>query len=222
MRRIVVVFVIASLAILAWLVWTQQRRQPFTVSGFIEADEVRVGSRVGGRVAEVLVEEGDVVKPGQVLFRLDPFDLHEQLARAKGELAAAQAEHERLAAGFRVEEIEQARARRDRFAALLEKLVAGPRAQEIEVARQNLAEARAELEWAQREHQRVAGLREAKQAGDTEWNMAERARKTAEARAQAAAQQLALLEEGTRAEEIAEARANLAEAEQALRLAGAV
>src|SRR5688500_10245034 len=46
----------------AALMWRQMQVEPLNVSGFIEADEIRVGSRVGGRVQEVLVEEGQSVK----------------------------------------------------------------------------------------------------------------------------------------------------------------
>ena len=45
------------------------------VSGTIEARNIRVGSKVGGRVAEVLVREGDRVEPGQVLLTFDDDEL---------------------------------------------------------------------------------------------------------------------------------------------------
>ena len=57
--------------------------------------------RTGGRVAEVLVKEGDQVKTGQPLVKL-------QDAEVKAALAAAQAELKRLQAGTRAEEIAQA------------------------------------------------------------------------------------------------------------------
>lgn len=63
----------------AWW-WSTQRVTPWQVSGFIEADVVRVGSRIGGRVAEVLAEEGSSVKKGDVLLRVDPFDLRAKWA----------------------------------------------------------------------------------------------------------------------------------------------
>ncbi len=50
----------------------------FTASGFIEAEEVSVAAEVGGRIAEVLVAEGDAVEAGQVLIRLD-----DRIARAQ-------------------------------------------------------------------------------------------------------------------------------------------
>jgi HlyD family secretion protein len=39
--------------------------------GTVEVQEVRLGSKVGGRVPEVLVAEGDIVLPDQVLARFD-------------------------------------------------------------------------------------------------------------------------------------------------------
>jgi multidrug efflux pump subunit AcrA (membrane-fusion protein) len=57
---------------LAALLWHQMQVEPLKVSGFIEADEIRVGSRVGGRVQEVLVEEGQTVEEDALLVRLEP------------------------------------------------------------------------------------------------------------------------------------------------------
>ena len=53
MWKVVIIAVVAAGGILGWLYWDQHRPQPLVVSGFIEADQIRVGSRVGGRVAEV-------------------------------------------------------------------------------------------------------------------------------------------------------------------------
>jgi len=128
------------------------------------------------------------------------------------------AEYDRLKAGFRAEEIEQARARRDRAAAVLQKLVAGPRLQEIEIAQEQLNVARADLELAQSEYDRLVGLRAGDQAAKLEFEQAERALKASRAKLIAAEKELVLLKEGTRSEEIAEARAALAEAQQALGL----
>ncbi|HIJ74787.1 MAG TPA: biotin/lipoyl-binding protein, partial [Candidatus Hydrogenedentes bacterium] len=49
-----------------------------SVSGQIEGVTVRAGSRTGGRVSEVLVQEGDAVKKGDILVRLEA---HEAQAR---------------------------------------------------------------------------------------------------------------------------------------------
>lgn len=218
MRRIAIIAVLLAASIIGWLFWQKNRPAPFVVSGFIEADVVRVGSRVGGRVAEVTASEGRRMTKGTLLFRIDPFDLNEQYAEAQASLAAYRADLERLQKGYRKEEIEQARAKRDQAAALLAKLQAGPRSREIDIAREKLNTAKADLELAESEHQRIARLREANQAAVVEFDKAVRELKSARAQAAAAAQELALLEEGSRQEDIAQAKATLAEAEQGLSL----
>jgi len=216
-RRIAALGVVALL-LTGWLIYGQLRPHPLVVSGFIEADLIRVGSRVGGRVAEMHVEEGAAVKPGDVLFRIDPFDLKQRLAQADSDAAARRAEHAQLKSGYRAEEIEQARAARDRAAAMLKKAEAGPRPREVEVARETVNRAKADLELAESEHQRLVELQKEGQAAKMEMDRARRELKAAQAALAATEQQLGLLVEGTRAEEIAEARAALAEAEQRLKL----
>lgn len=219
MRKVAIGAILIAAGIVSWLYWQQTRTVPFVVSGFIEADEIRVGSRVGGRVAEVMVAEGQAVHKDEPLFRIDPFDLNEQLAQAQATLAAYRAEHKRLSDGYRPEEVAQAVARRNQADALRAKLAAGPRPREIEIARERLNAANANLELAESESKRISRLREENQAATTEYDKAQREWKAARAEAAAAQQELALLEEGTRKEDIAQAEASLAEADAARRLA---
>jgi multidrug resistance efflux pump len=81
-----------------------------TASGFIEAEEVAIAAEVGGRIAEVLVAEGDVVEAGQVLIRLDDRIAQAQVALAQAGVEVAQAQLARARAGARPEEIRRARA----------------------------------------------------------------------------------------------------------------
>ncbi len=60
------------------------------LSGRIEADETNLGAKVGGRILEVTVQEGDRVAVGQVLARLDDAELQAQVAAAQARVAAAQ------------------------------------------------------------------------------------------------------------------------------------
>lgn len=218
MRRVLALAVLVGLGVLGWLYWQQHKPESLVVSGFIEADLIRVGSRVGGRVAKVNVAEGQRVKAGTPLFEIDPFDLQEQLKQAEAELAASQADHARLTAGNRPQEIEQARAKYSRMAAIHEKLVAGPRPREIEIAREELNRSKAGLELAESEHERVESLRKQGTAPKIELDLAIRQLKAAKADTAAAQLKLALLEEGTRKEDLAEAKAALAEAEEAVKL----
>lgn len=55
----------------------------FVVSGIIEADDVHVGSKVGGRVLKVVAREGQRVKAGDVLVLLEPYELNASLSEAQ-------------------------------------------------------------------------------------------------------------------------------------------
>lgn len=219
MRRIILFVIVVATAGIGWLYISQSSHGVPIVSGFIEADQVRVGSRVGGRVAAVYVDEGQRVAAGDRLFEFDPFDLAERLAEASALLASASAEHQRLASGWRVEEIGQARARRDQAAARLSKMRAGPRPGEVKIGREKLRMVEANLELAELEYQRVEKLREDASAAKTEFDQAVRTLKRARAEVASAREEVALLEEGTRAEDIASAVAFLEEADSALGLA---
>lgn len=216
-RRIILAVV--ALAILAGLLYSSRIwQQPAKITGIVDADEIRIGSRVGGRVARVMVQEGQKVDSDQVLVELEPYDLQERRAEAHAKLAAARAEFEKVASGFRAEEVAQAKAQRDQLASRVDRLVRGPRPQEIAVAQARVNEAEAQRELAEfsfRRTSRVAGTGAATQE---ELDAAREARRSAEAQLVVRQQELSLLQEGTRAEEIAEAKAQLEEAEQAFQL----
>ncbi len=217
MRRLLIVVPIA-LAALGALVWSQWRRGPYFVSGYIESHQIRVGSRVGGRVGQVRVAEGQRVAQGEPLVELEPYDLLERQAQAHATLAAQDAALARLRAGARLEELEQARAARDRTQVVLEKLIAGARPLELAIQEAQLARAEAELTKAQRDHERVKKLSDQGQASEDEWHEVNRRLGVAQAGYDAARDQLALLREGPRAEDVAEQRARLAEAAATLAL----
>ncbi len=213
-----VAFILVSVVLIGLLFVSQQKSGPLVVSGFVEADEIRVGSRVGGRVLKVLVEEGSLVRKGAALVELEPFDLLERKAESQQLLAQAAATYGKVAAGFRVEEIAQAKARRTQIQADLDKLRNGPRPQEISAAEADLRLANAELELARTVYQRVESLYGKQAADKNTLDEATTSLKVAQAAVDARHEQLALLQEGSRAEDIARAEAQLDEADQALKL----
>jgi multidrug resistance efflux pump len=83
---------------------------PVRASGFIEAEEVAIASELGGRVVELLAEEGDEIQAGQVLVRLDATLLEAQIASAQAALEVAQAGLAQAQAGARPEQVRRAEA----------------------------------------------------------------------------------------------------------------
>ena len=60
--------------------------------GIIEAPEVNISSRIGGRIASLNLVEGDLVEQGQVVCRIEDVDIQNQLAQARANLLMAQAD----------------------------------------------------------------------------------------------------------------------------------
>jgi HlyD family secretion protein len=89
---------------------SQPKTKGLTASGFIEAEEVAIAPELGGRVLELLVEEGDEVEAGQVLVQLDGTLLEAQIEAAQAGLDMAQAQLAQAQAGARPEQVRQAQA----------------------------------------------------------------------------------------------------------------
>lgn len=199
------------LVLLAGLLWSQRAAPLVKVSGFVESDEIRIGSRVGGRVAKILVEEGDAVRKGQALVELEPFQLYEQQAQARGTLAEAQADFDRLTAGFRAEEIAQAKAREEQLAAARDQL--GNREEDIAAAKANLDLAQSQLELAQLKYDRTEKLFGKNSASQNDMDQATTELRVARATVNVRQEELAKIER-TRPPELKEAEARLDEARQ--------
>jgi HlyD family secretion protein len=84
--------------------------QELKLYGNVDIREVELSFRVPGRVAEVRVDEGDAVKAGDVLAVLDAQRYRDALAKAVGDRDVAAANMAKFHAGFRLEEVAQARA----------------------------------------------------------------------------------------------------------------
>jgi HlyD family secretion protein len=205
-------------ALFAALYFSQLRSEPLKVSGLIEADEIRLGSRVGGRVHRVEAVEGNRAQEGAVLVELEPFDLLERRAEIEKKLEGRRADYERELAGFRPEEVAQAKAHRDQLAARLERLVHGPRPQEIAIGQAQLELAEAETQLAQVQYDRTKSLVDRNASTRDELDRAISVLKKTRAQQEVRREELLELKEGTRKEEIAEAQAQLDEAEQAWQL----
>jgi HlyD family secretion protein len=77
-------------------------------SGTIEAEEVVIASEFGGRIEDVLFDEGDEVEEGQLLVLLDSALLEAQIGQAESAVGAAQANLDLVRAGARPGEIQTA------------------------------------------------------------------------------------------------------------------
>src|SRR5260370_24331411 len=67
-------------------------RKPLTAAGHVEATDVHVAAKVGGRLETFTLQEGDAVKSGQMLAQLDTTDTRLALEQARAERSQAAAE----------------------------------------------------------------------------------------------------------------------------------
>jgi HlyD family secretion protein len=154
--------------------------------GNVDLRQVQLSFNDSERIAAVLVQEGDRVRQGQLLARLDTRRIEPQVAQAEAEVAAQQQVVERLRRGSRPEEIAQARAN-------------------VEAAKADVANARQQYERLKSASEISAGRAVRQQDVDN----AMTAVRVAEAKLAVNQKTLELAIAGPRKEEVAEAEARL-------------
>jgi HlyD family secretion protein len=187
-----------SLVLIAAAACNRSGTQPANrATGYVEATEVSVAADVGGRLLDVKVAEGDRVNAGDVVAHIDTADAQLALRRASAEREQAAAQLSLVRAGSRAEDVRQAAA-------------------QAQSAQADVKAAQAELDAASADLQRFENLLRAsagsiKQRDDaaTRRDVAAARVRSAQERAQAAADALAKLRAGARPQEIETARARL-------------
>jgi HlyD family secretion protein len=215
-HRIVIVSTLAAIAVLgaAYAFWNFNG-QPgaIVISGVIEADDIHVGSKIGGRVLKVVAREGQTVKGGEPLVLLEPNEMDASLAQAQAELRQAQAKYALMTAGSRQEEIEQSEAAVKQAQAELDQLISGPRQQEIDQTAAEWQATKAQAENARKFLQRMEGLSKRELIAKQDYDDAVAKADEAEQKMKAARERYDLLLAGTRKEEVERGRQRLAEAD---------
>ena len=110
---VILALVIVGAAAGAWYWWDSHRAdkgKELALHGNIDLRQVELAFNNSERIAAVLVQEGDRVRRGQLLARLDTSRLEPQLAQVEAQAAAQRQVVQRLRNGSRPEEIAQARA----------------------------------------------------------------------------------------------------------------
>jgi HlyD family secretion protein len=200
-KRLLIIVVAAGIgAVAAYSMGWFHRQTGLQGSGTVEARNIRVGSKVGGRIDKVLVREGDAVEPGQVLLTFDDKELHATLEQMR---AAA----EKAQRGFRPEEIEEARAAAAQARAEYEQRRNGYRQEDIDSAKADLDRATADEIRAHLDAQRYDALAQKDLVSKQQRDTAEANWKMALAQKQNAQHKLEELQKGYRPEEIAAAQA---------------
>jgi HlyD family secretion protein len=183
----------AAAAGLAW--WLTHRAGPagaLTLYGNVDLRQVQLAFNNSERIAVVLVQEGDRVRRGQVVARLDTSRLEPQVAQAEAQAAAQRHVVERLHNGSRPEEVAQARA--------------------------NLESAQADAANTRQQYERFARLIATHAVSSEDYDKSRTALAVAEAKLAVNQKALDLVVAGPRREDVAQAEAQLRAQEAQLAL----
>ena len=194
---------------------------PVTVSanGTVNPERlINLSPKTAGVLKRLLVKEGDTVKSGQIIAYMDDSNLQGQLTQARGQLAQAEANLQKLIAGNRPQDIAQAQAQLQEAQANLQRLIAGNRPQDISQAQARLQQAQATLTQAEDDFRRNQELYRAGAISLQTLNQELADRDTAQAQVAEAREALALQQAGARSEDIEQARAVVQQRQQALEL----
>lgn len=190
------VALILAVAVLVALIgggtWWYQSLQnnELTLYGNVDIRTVNMSFRVGGRLQSLSVDEGDAIKQGQTLGQLDKAPYENALMQAKANVATAQAQYDLMMAGYRAEEIAQAAAA--------------------------VKQAQAAYDYAQSFLQRQQGLWNSRLLSANDLANARSSRDQALASLKSAQDKLSQYRAGNRPQEIAQAKANLEQAQAQL------
>jgi len=112
MKRVllIVLAVVAAGAGYWWYTESLRDTGELRLHGNVEVRQVNLGFKVAGRIETLAVDEGDRVRTGQTLASLEKIYFRETLAQMRAQADQAAANYAKLKAGYRVEEIAQARA----------------------------------------------------------------------------------------------------------------
>jgi HlyD family secretion protein len=228
--KIVIPIVIAAAgaAFFAWRA-THPAADPdiLRISGNVELTEVDLSFKLPGRLLDLTVGEGDFVKPQQILARLDTAEIVQQQARETAGVDAAQSAvaQVRTAIAWQSETIDGDIALKKADLALaqarLQELLNGSRPQELETAKAQVADATAVNTQAQQDWTRAQTLYKNDDISTAQFDQFRTRAQSAAAALQRAQQQLALVQEGPRQEQVTQQRAVVERGRAAVRLAEA-
>lgn len=208
-RSLIIVVGLAAIAVVVsgGFFWPFGRNgNVLVLAGTVEVHEIRIGSKVGGRVAAIMVKEGAEAVDGDELVRFEAPELESQQAQVSQKLAAARAERAKVYAGPRPQEKDDAKAAMEAALARRDRMLKGWRQEEKDQAEADLSASKTEVELARKNFDRIEKLNF--QVSPTEYDSAVGRLKTAEERFNAAmARKRMIVDAGQREEDKREAEA---------------
>jgi HlyD family secretion protein len=189
-----------------------------TASGKVQpVQSVNISPKSPGLLADLNVEQGDTVKQGQIIARMDNSEIKMRILQYQANLAQAKAQLAESEAGSRPEEIAQAKARVDQAQAQLAIVRDGNRLQEIQQAQAQVDSAKASVALTQSRVKRYQDL--AKDGAISQDSLEQYVSENSKAKAnlEEAQRRLSLLKVGNRNQDIQKQAAIVNQEKEGLR-----
>src|SRR5262245_23057872 len=156
--------IVAAVAVSLGFYWPfSHNHEVLVLPGTVEVHELRLGSKVGGRVAEVNIREGDVVDAGKVLLRFEAPELQAQRDQLASKVASAQAEYEKAKIGPRQQEKDEAEWAMKAAEARQRRMAVGWREEEKSQAKDDWKAAEADRDYAEKNYNRIKEIKDVSQ-----------------------------------------------------------
>lgn len=104
----ITLILIAAITAVAFVGWFLLEPAPYLLQGTVEASSYKVSSKVPGRVDSLTVRRGDAVVRGQFLYGISSPEVYAKLTQAEAARSAAEALQEKVDAGARTQQKQQA------------------------------------------------------------------------------------------------------------------
>jgi HlyD family secretion protein len=198
--------------------WQRGASESLKLYGNIELTQVDMAFKISGKIVELEVNEGDTVRQGMFLARLDTLQLESQRNRDQAALVTAESLIPPLQTGIERQkatlaaETDLRGAQLAQAEAALRDLQAGSRAQEIQQARALVEEAKSQHQQARQDWDRAQVLHKNDDISTAQFDQYRSRFDTSAAALRQAEERLALVVEGPRKEQIEGARAQVAQA----------
>lgn len=230
-KRIIPIAVLVIIVAAGVVFWSRRNGgddpNRIKLSGNIELTQVDISFKVPGKLVERTVTEGDPVKKGQLVARIDEVQtMRQKMAQTAGvETAEMQLRQASTSVNWQRETVEGDIALRkadiQQAQAVLDQMLAGARPQEIQTSEATVADAKTLHEQARLDWERAQTLYKNDDISTAQRDQAQARFNSTAAVLKQAQERMAIVREGPRKEEIAAARAQLAKAQAALQMSEA-
>ena len=230
MKRRILFLLILAVGIAGYLWYTgyfTPKGNKILVSGNLELTQVDLSFKIAGKLINRKVDEGNWVKSGDLIARLDPVELERQAVRDKAMIVGAKSNYDQLVTSIEFQkstlesDIAARQAEMNQAQAKLDELLNGSRKQDIQQADAAVKDATAQLEFARLDWERSQTLFKNDDISKQQYDQARTKFESATQMLRQAQEKDSLVKEGPRQEDIAAARADVARAAAAVKSAEA-